>query len=60
MILGFELGNELNVVLNGSIGAKAQANDFQTVNNLMKIIWRDAEKFDFPKVNISRYIGNSM
>jgi hypothetical protein len=41
-ILGFELGNELNDCLDGSAGAKAQAEDLLALKALLSFIWSNA------------------
>eukprot|EP01065_Artemidia_motanka_P016799 TRINITY_DN203_c0_g1_i2.p1 TRINITY_DN203_c0_g1~~TRINITY_DN203_c0_g1_i2.p1 ORF type:complete len:456 (+),score=152.11 TRINITY_DN203_c0_g1_i2:107-1369(+) len=38
-IYAFELGNELNSVLNGSVGAKAQAEDFIALSKVVESVW---------------------
>ena len=42
-IAAFELGNELNSCLNGSIGAKTQAADFAALRKLVDAAWRSHE-----------------
>lgn len=47
-VYAFELGNELNKVLVGKVGAQAQAKDMLTLKNLIHRIWGDV--VDRPKV----------